>query len=188
MPNFRNDAGLMELIDKTRHTDKEAFKHILSTYSNMIHSIIHSMGVPSVEYDDVYQEAQIGLYKAVMFYKEEYASFSTFAYVCIKSSVVSYMRNASPKGNVPVFSFSEDDIDEITGSFITPESQFIDKESLELLMARIEKLLSPFERKVLSLYLADNSHCDMAKMLSKDEKSIDNAIQRIRKKLKHPVE
>ena len=188
MPNFRNDDALMELIDKTRHTDKEAFKHILSTYSNMIHSIIHSIGVPAIEYDDVYQEAQIGLYKAVMFYKEEYASFSTFAYVCIKSSVASYMRNASSKGNVPASLLSEDDVDEVTSSFATPESQIIDKESLELLMIRIEKLLSPFERKVLSLYLADNSYCEMAKLLSKDEKSIDNAIQRIRKKLRQPFE
>lgn len=188
MPKFRNDDGLMNLIDKTRHTDKEAFKHILSTYSNMIHSIIHAVGVPSGEYDDVYQEAQIGLYKAVMLYKEEYASFSTFAYVCIKSSVISYMRSTFPDASICVSSFPEDDSDEVLGSFITPESQFIDKESLELLTARIERILSPFERKVLSLYLADNSYCDMARLLSKDEKSIDNAIQRIRKKLKSPVE
>lgn len=187
MPNFRNDKGLLELIDKTRHTDKDAFKHILSMYSNLLHSIIHSCGVPAGEYDDVFQEAQIGLYKAVMLYEEKYSSFSTFAYICVKSSVVSYLRNSYPKGNVPMFSLSDDENDESISSFITPESEFIDKESLELLMARIESLLSPFEREVLSLYLADNSYSDMALLLGKDEKSIDNAIQRIRKKLRSPV-
>lgn len=178
--------NISELIQKTRHTDKNSFKHILSHYSNMLHSIIHSFEVPGCDYDDLFQEAQVGLYKAVMTYDEKYSSFSTYAYICIKTSVVSYLRKSTAKSNIPqnmMFSLSDEDFD-VINVWANPENEFIGNESLEILTEKIDSLLSPYERKVLSLYLSDASYADIAVQLGKSEKSVDNAIQRIRRKLK----
>lgn len=186
MQNYSNNQELSMLIDKTRHTDKEAFKHIFSMYSDMLHNIIHSFDFPGCDYDDLLQEAQVGLYKAVMTYDDRYSSFSTFAYICVKSSVVSYLRKSSAKGSIPkglLFSLSDEDFD-IINIHANPESSLIDKESLEALMNKIESLLSPMEKKVLSLYLSGLSYATIAQQLEKDEKAVDNAVQRIRKKLK----
>ena len=127
----------------------------------------------------------MGLYKAVMTYDDSYSSFSTFAYVCIKSSVVSYLRKSSAKSAIPqsmMFSLSDVDMDVLSG-YSNPENEIIDNENLEILMKKIEGLLSPLERRVLSLYLSDASYADIAGELGKSEKSVDNAIQRIRRKL-----
>lgn len=186
MQDYHNNDNISALIEKTRHTDKNAFKHILSLYSDMLHSIVHSFGAPDCDRDDLFQEAQMGLYKAVMTYDSRYSSFSTYAYICTKSSVLSFLRKSNVKSNIPqgiIFSLSDEDFDVIS-VFDNPEDKVIDRESLEILMKKIDGLLSPFERKVLSLYLSDDSYANIAYSLCKSEKSVDNAIQRIRRKLK----
>ena len=128
----------------------------------------------------------MGLYKAVMTYDSRYSSFSTFAYICIKSSVVSYLRKYNAKTSIPqgmILSLSDEDFDVIS-VYANPENDFIDRESLGILVEKIDGILSPFERKVLSLYLSDASYAQMAQKLSKSEKSVDNAVQRIRRKLR----
>lgn len=190
MQNYSNFENIAALIDKTRHTDKEAFKHILAIYSDMLHSIIHSFDVPECDHDDLYQEAQMGLYKAVMTYDSRFSSFSTYAYICIKSSVLSCLRKSSARRTIPqdlMHSLSDEDFDVIS-VFDNPESEIIDKENLEALLEKINGVLSPLEKKVLSLYLSDASYASIARLLGKTEKSIDNAIQRIRRKLKKPAE
>ncbi len=190
MQDYSNYENIAALIEKTRHTDKEAFKHILVIYSGMLHSIIHSFDIPECDHDDLYQEAQMGLYKAVMTFDSRYSSFSTYAYVCIKSSVLSCLRKSNAKSTIPqdlIYSLSDEDFDVIS-VFDNPENEIIDKESLETLLEKINCLLSPLEKKVLSLYLSDTSYVNMAKLLGKTEKSVDNAIQRIRRKLKTLVE
>ena len=186
MQDYRNNENIPALIEKTRHTDKNAFKHILSLYSDMLYSIIHFFDAPDCDRDDLYQEAQMGLYKAVMTYDSRYSSFSTYAYICIKSSVLSWLRKSKAKSNIPqsmIYSLSDEDFDVIS-DFDNPEDKLIDRENLEILMQKIDDLLSPFEREVLSLYLSDDSYVNIASALSTSEKSVDNAIQRIRRKLK----
>ncbi|MBQ9940653.1 MAG: sigma-70 family RNA polymerase sigma factor [Clostridia bacterium] len=190
MHDFISDKDLPELIDKTRHTDKESFKHILSLFSGMLHGILRSCGATADEYDDLYQEAQVGLYKAVMTYNREHSSFSTYAYICVQSSVLSFMRKTRSRGNIPtgLISSMSADLKGSVMSFITPETKLLDKESISLIVKKIGNSLSPFERKVLFLYLADKSYLEIAKELGKNKKSVDNAIQRIRKKLRYMPE
>ncbi|MBE6688566.1 MAG: sigma-70 family RNA polymerase sigma factor [Ruminococcaceae bacterium] len=190
MQDYRDYENIAALIEKTRHTDKEAFKHILVIYSDMLHSIIHSFDAPGCDHDDLYQEAQMGLYKAVMTFDSRYSSFSTYAYVCIKSSVLSFLRKYSAKGTIPpglIYSLSDEDFDVIS-IFDNPENEIIDRESLEMLVEKINGLLSPLEKKVLSLYLSDTSYANIAKLSGKTEKAVDNAIQRIRRKLRTLVD
>lgn len=185
MPEYRNDENITQLIDRTRHTDRNAFRHIADLYSDMLHSIISTCGFSGSDYDDLFQEAQMGLFKAVMTYDSRYSSFSTYAYICIKSSVMSYLRKSSAKSNIPqsmLFSLSDEDFDIINSS--SPETELIGKESLKMLMEKIDGLLSPLERRVLGMYLNGAAYAEIAETLGKSEKSVDNAIQRIRRKLK----
>lgn len=186
MREYRNDDNITRLIERTRHTDRDAFRHIADLYSDMLHRVINSCGFCGYDYDDMFQEAQMGLFKAVMTYDNRYSSFSTYAYICVKSSVVSFLRKSSAKSNIPqnmLFSLSDEDVDAVN-STSSPESEFIGKESFELLTEKIDGLLSPLERRVLTLYLSGRSYAEIADELGKSEKSVDNAVQRIRRKLK----
>ena len=146
--------------------------------------------------EDIIQEGMIGLYKAIRDYKKTDASFQTFAKICIDRQVMTAIKTANRKKHLPLNSYlslnmlayEEDNettyIDKLEESkILNPEEIVIDKENVKTLQQQINENLSCLEKKVLNLYLKGRSYATIAKKLEKDEKSIDNAIQRIRKKI-----
>ncbi len=173
------------LVTSAREGDSLAFALLMHRYSRVISWFIGTLSVSEAIKEDLLQEGLIGLLKAVRSYEKEKAQFSTYAVTCMKNSIYSalrrYNRNAAEL-------LSASPLDELESTEAqSPEGMFLEIESGKLLHDRLFKALSPFESKVFELYLADVSYSEIGKRLGKDTKSIDNAIQRIRAKLKRII-
>lgn len=184
-----------DLINLIKRGDSDAFVELSSNYKGLIHSVISSFNVSISEKEDLFQEGLIGLYKAALTFDNSFhTTFSWFAKICIRHSVISALRAYYSEKNISVRSCSylcEDgenydclqSLDKVT----EPERQFIEKENYKALMHLIDTKLSPLESRVLHLFVQGNSYADIASSLNISEKSVDNAIQRIRSKLKFLV-
>lgn len=184
-----------DLINLIKRGDSDAFVELSSNYKGLIHSVISSFNVSISEKEDLFQEGLIGLYKAALTFDNSFhTTFSWFAKICIRHSVISALRVYYSEKNISVRSCSslcEDgenydclqSLDKVT----EPERQFIEKENYKALMHLIDTKLSPLESRVLHLFVQGNSYADIASSLNISEKSVDNAIQRIRSKLKFLV-
>jgi len=136
-----------------------------------------------LERDDYLQEGLIGLFKAVLTYREDKARFSTYAGTCIENSLRSAYKTAARQKNIPLntyVSLSE----EVTQSGVSPEDEVIGKDQTRQIRQSMEKLLSGLEYRVLVLYLEGCTYEEIGSRLKITQKSTDNAIQRIRRKLK----
>ncbi|MGN1095676.1 MAG: sigma-70 family RNA polymerase sigma factor, partial [Eubacteriales bacterium] len=139
-------------------------------------------GIPYSERDDLYQEASLALYKAALAYdNSKYVSFGLYAKICIQNRIISYIRSNSKtiySADSPYdFYCDEPDI-------ATPEQLVISEESLDELNSKIKNALTDFECAVFRLYLEDLSYEDISRALSRPKKSVDNAIGRIKAKLR----
>ena len=174
-------------------SDEEAVKLINEGEYNLLPVIIeHYMtvivstakGYLSAPYvDDAVQEATIALYNAIKTYDPQRSAFSTFASLCIKRAVIAFARKNGAQKNIPDELLSSLEDSEISDNS-TPEALFIEKEDYNTLTESIKVELSEMEYEVLQLFLAGMTYCDIAKSLNISEKSVDNALSRIRKKLK----
>ncbi|MBO5908307.1 MAG: sigma-70 family RNA polymerase sigma factor [Clostridia bacterium] len=184
-----HESLLLSLIKEGNH---DAFLELSKRYEGVVKRMAYSPKVTENEKDDLFQEGLIGLYKAAVTYDENSsATFSTFAYICIKHSIISALRIYYSNKNYPIRSslsldIGEDEISKIQGlGLITePEKLMIEKESYEALMSKIDSELSAYERKVFKFFLQGMSYADISKRLQTSTKSVGNAIQRIRGKLK----
>ena len=151
------------------------------SYKRLVYwHISHSASfVSAADEEDLYQEGLVGLLKAVRTYDGVSSAFATYASSCICHSVISAARRLRKQNGdvVPL-----DDTELVSGS--SPESDLLDRESISLLYERVFSQLSGYERSVFELYLSDRSYADIARVMGKTEKSIANAICRIRRKLK----
>lgn len=182
MDNFLEEN---KLVASAKGGDSDAFDMLAERYKGFLTSYVSSLSVHPSERDDLMQEALIGLLKAVRSYDAEKASFSTYVTACVKNSVVSYLRHYGKQSRaVPV-----DDVASFNSDYDgdTPELRFIDLETTARLQEKVFSVLSPYETKVFEMYLAETPYALIAKHLGKNEKSIDNAIQRIKSKLKKLV-
>ena len=139
--------------------------------------------LPETEVEDAVQEATFALYSAVKNYDSKKSSFYTFAITCIKRSVISQIRKSACKKNIPdglVSSIEDVELADLN----SPEKILIEKENYKAFTNNIKLELSSMEYRVLQLFLAGESYCEIAKLLNLTEKSVDNALARIRKKLK----
>ena len=138
---------------------------------------------PEEHKEDAIQEATFALYSAIKGYNSQKSSFSTFASVCIKRAVIAFLRSQNRKRVIPSELVSSIDEVEIADSN-SPEKIFFDRDNLESLTNNIKLELSPLEYKVLELYVSGYRYSVIADRLSITEKSVNNAMIRIRKKLK----
>ena len=179
--NNRNfsDEAVVEFIKKGEY---QFLPEIIDRYMPLIVSTAKAY-LPQQNIDDAVQEASISLYSAIKNYDCEKSSFKTFASLCIKRSVISFARKNGAKGVIPddmISSLEETDI----SSFETPEKIIIEKEDYDYFKETIKLELSKMEYDILQLFLTGASYSDIANNLSITEKSVDNALSRIRKKLK----
>ena len=189
-----------ELIDRLRAGETQIAEYLCDKYKNLVRKGARSMFILGGDTEDLIQEGMIGLFKAVRdFDSGRDASFFTFAELCINRQIYTAVQASRRKKHVPlteaVSLYSQvDPTGEGEGRFLLeelanddgqdPEKVVLDRERLEELEKVIEETLSPFEKQVYDLYLTQMSTSNIAKILGKNEKSTDNALQRLKSKLK----
>ena len=178
---------------------------IMNKYKNLVKSKAKSMYILGADKDDLIQEGMIGLFKAVRDYDSgRDASFFTFADLCISRQMYTAVQASRRQKHIPLNTYislyatakenaeNEEDMALVNilalKSEQSPEEMLIDKENVEQLEKTIEKELSSFEKQVLDLYLTGMRYTQIAKVLGRDEKSTDNALQRIKSKLKKAIQ
>lgn len=184
-----------ELIRMLRGGQTDIADYIMEKYKPLVRKKTNAMYLIGGETDDLIQEGMIGLFKAMRDYKEEKeTSFFSFADLCISRQLYSALEASNRKKHMPLntyVSFSNQEntdgmnIEEIvTDHTISPEQMLIEQEGREEFFRRLKENLSSMERTVLYLYLEGNSYTQIAEIMSKNPKSIDNTLQRIRSKIK----
>jgi RNA polymerase sporulation-specific sigma factor len=174
--------------------DREAEEALAERYLRLVRACARPLFLAGGDSEDLIQEGTFGLLSAIRRYSpEDGTSFKTFAEHCIRMRLLSAIKSASRLKHIPLNDgisleeLSEDpgaDIAALPESFRqNPEKLILAKESREELSAAFSRCLSRFEVKVLNLYLEGLSYREIADRLCKDAKSIDNAVQRIRRKL-----
>ena len=179
-----------ELIARLRDGETAIEDYLMEKYKGLVRQKARAMFLIGGDTDDLIQEGMIGLFKAVRdFQPDKEASFATFARVCIDRQMYSAIQNSNRQKHQPLNSYvSLNQDDESIPAWglraENPEAIIIDQETTQDLRQRISDYLSPMENKVLDLYLKGTGYVEIAGILKKSPKSIDNALQRIRAKIR----
>ena len=185
MPNNTNKTDL-ELLDEIKNGNEGAIDEIINLYRSRVEVIAMKYINSPLERDDLIQEGMIGLLAAIHSFKaDKNTKFSTYANTCINNSIQSALKKFSRLKDIPqenIISLEDSTNDEKT--VISAEDEYLAKESVDALSQTLYEELSSFENEVLRLSISGCSYSEIAKRLDKNEKAIDNAMQRIRRKLK----
>ncbi|MBQ8413328.1 MAG: sigma-70 family RNA polymerase sigma factor, partial [Lachnospiraceae bacterium] len=172
-----------------------AVEYMMQKYGGLVKKEVRTVYLIGAETEDLAQEGMIGLFKAVRDYESDKgASFLTFATMCVRNQIKTAITASNRKKHIPLNSYisiyAEDTEDgfplmelEADRSDYNPEELVLAREQNSDLKNRIDSELSTYEKKVIDLYLDGLSYLDIADRLGKTEKSIDNALTRIRSKL-----
>ena len=155
-----------------------AFPFLAKSFDPVLSQMIRSLGAPRSETEDLRQEGLMGLYKACHLFDPEKASFGTFARVCMRSAVVDALRRAAPVSEIPLFSEEE------ASSSADPQKILVEKERLLRVLAEMDRILSPLERRILMERLRGADSGRIAQNLNLSRRAVDNALFRGRAKLK----
>jgi len=187
-----------QLIDMLREGKEEITDYIMNKYKNLVRKKAKAMFLIGGESDDLIQEGMIGLFKAIRDYNgEKEASFYSFAELCISRQLYTAVQASNRLKHIPLNSYvslymdvnrsteEETPLLEVLQSLTvkSPEEKFIDQESVSDIEDQLEKNLSKFENEVLKLYITGLGYIQIAELLDKPAKSVDNALQRIKSKL-----
>ncbi len=186
------------LIERLRDGESTIVDYIMNKYKYLVRSKAQAMYILGADTEDLIQEGMIGLFKAVRDYDcGRDASFFTFAELCISRQMYTAVQASQRKKHAPLNTYISlygeqkekgegTPLEEIlsSGAGSNPETLFLDKERMEYLEGEIDKELSSLEKQVLDLYLTGMSYSQIAKVLGKEEKSTDNALQRVKAKIK----
>ncbi|MDO4339661.1 MAG: sigma-70 family RNA polymerase sigma factor [Eubacteriales bacterium] len=183
-----------ELLSRFREGEPGISDYLMEKYKELVRKRARAMYLIGGETDDLIQEGMIGLFKAVRDYREDKdTSFQTFACLCIDRQLYNAIQNSNRQKHMPLNSYISlsDEQDESSLGELwaeNPESIIIDRETTQALEKEIQRMLSPMENKVLDYFLRGYSYAHIAELMGKSQKSIDNALQRIRGKVKDCVE
>lgn len=184
MKSFEN-INDEELVLDAREGNADAEEALILRYMPHIRSFVRPYFLAGGDFEDLIQEGMIGVVKAISgFDGTRHASFKTFAALCVKNRVYSVIRNSQRGKNSPLNNYIsfETAISE-TAVVADPVEDVISRENYVELLNEVTERLSSLEIKVLDLYLEGLSYSEISEKLSKPQKSVDNAVQRIRKKL-----
>lgn len=195
-----------ELLSRLRDGETAIVDYLMEKYKHLVKKKARTMFILGADNDDLIQEGMIGLFKAVRDYDSgRDASFYTFAELCISRQMYTAIQASGRKKHMPLNSyisiygnvvqdeFREEGTEAVlvnalaAGEESNPEELVIDRENVELLEQNIQKELSAFEKQVLDLYMTGMNYVQIARVLGRDEKSTDNALQRIRTKIKKVI-
>ena len=172
-----------ELILRFRQGDTEVMEYLLEKYKNLVRRHAHMLYLSGGDADDLMQEGMIGLFKAIRGYDAAGTKFYPFAELCIKRQLYTAVRLANRKKHAPLNDYTpaEEEAD-YPDAENDPQEILADIEQSLAMLAALQDNLSKMEKKVLDLYLEGMNYREIAAVMDKPPKSIDNAIQRIRNK------
>lgn len=182
--------------------DSEALDYLIHKYRNFVRAKAKSYFLIGADKEDIIQEGMIGLYKAIRDFKEDkLASFKAFAELCITRQIITAIKTATRQKHIPLNSYvsldkpifdEESDrtlMDVISGAkLLNPEELIISREELTRIEDKMSEILSDLEQKVLSRYLDGQSYQEISEELNRSIKSIDNGLQRVKRKLERYLE
>lgn len=191
-----------ELVESVHVGEVEALEYLIHKYKNFVRAKARSYFLIGADREDIIQEGMIGLYKAIRDYRDDkLASFKAFAELCITRQIITAIKTATRQKHIPLNSYisldkpiyDEDSdrtlLDVLCGTkVLDPEELIINQEEFDDIEVKISEILSDFERQVLMLYLDGQSYHEIALDLKRHVKSIDNALQRVKRKLERYLE
>lgn len=183
-----------ELLDMLEKGEEDVTEFLIEKYKPMVRQRVRVMYLMGGDQDDLIQEGMIGLFKAVRDYrKDREASFHTFAHLCVDRQIYRAIQSYSRQKHQPLNSYvslSADtwETEPYQEAGQNPESIIIDQENTVHMEKNIRQQLSKFENQVLEMYLDGDNYLEIAEQLGKSPKSIDNALQRIRNKVREYLE
>lgn len=197
-----NQFRLEELTDEqvvkiAQSGNGEALEYLLNKYKNFVRTKARSYFLIGADHEDIVQEGMIGLYKAIRDYKEEkLSSFRAFAELCVTRQIITAIKTATRQKHIPLNSYIslnkpiyDEDSDRTLLDVISeekptnPEEMLINREDLSVIEGRIGQMLSDLEKQVLVRYMEGKSYVEISAEMGRHVKSIDNALQRIKRKL-----
>lgn len=188
-----------DLIESIKSGNKLALEHLINRYRNLVNMKVSKYYIIGAEKEDIVQEGLIGLYKAIKCYQpDKQNSFKSFAGICIERQLITAIKTSNRQKHMPLNSYislnkeaydNDDDsnntdlIEILDANMVEdPLDMITKKEYYQIVENTIDKSLSDFEKRVLNCYMQGESYIQIAERLDAPVKSIDNAIQRIRKK------
>lgn len=191
-----------QVVEWARNGDRAAEEYLINKYKNFVRAKARSYFLIGADREDIIQEGMIGLYKAIRdFRSDKLASFRAFAELCITRQIITAIKTATRQKHIPLNSYvslnkpiydEESDrtlLDVIHGAQITdPEELVISREEFIDIESKMGEFLSDLEWKVLMSYLDGKSYQEIAAELKRHVKSIDNALQRVKRKLERYIE
>lgn len=191
-----------QIVEMSHNGDSSAEEHLLDKYKNFVRSKARSYFLVGADHEDIVQEGMIGLYKAIRDYRpDKLSSFRAFAELCITRQIITAIKTATRQKHIPLnnyVSLNKPLYDEesdrtlldviIEGRTSDPEEMIINMENVGNIRAKISEVLSGLEQEVLDAYLDGRSYQEIAESLGRHVKSIDNALQRVKRKLEKYLE
>lgn len=191
-----------EVVAMAKEGNDRALEYLLCKYQNFVKSKAKSYFLIGADKEDIYQEGMIGLFKAIRDFKDDkLASFKVFAELCITRQIITAVKTATRQKHIPLNTYislnkpiydEESDrtlLDIISGIRVSdPEELIIDQEEMKNIESKMEEVLSSLEMEVLNSYLDGKSYQEIASDLDRQAKSIDNALQRVKRKLEKCLE
>lgn len=189
-----------DLIQVIKSGDKSALEYLIDRYKSLVNMKVSRYYIIGAEKEDIVQEGLIGLFKAIKNYQpEKQSSFKNFANMCIERQLITAIKTSNRQKHMPLNSYlslnmnaydnndenqNDADLIEILNANLVedPLDTITQKEYYKIIENTIDKSLSSFEKQVLNFYMQGESYIQIAEKLNTPVKSIDNAIQRIRKK------
>jgi len=186
-----------DVVLMAQETDGAALEFLLNKYKNFVRTKARSYFLIGADHEDIVQEGMIGLYKAIRDYrKDKLKSFRAFAELCITRQIITAIKTATRQKHIPLNNYVslnrpiyDEDSDRTLLDVITeevpsnPEEMLIDREDLSVIEGRIGQMLSDLEKQVLVRYMEGKSYVEISEEMGRHVKSIDNALQRIKRKL-----
>ncbi|MBX5475638.1 MAG: RNA polymerase sporulation sigma factor SigH [Clostridia bacterium] len=206
-PNVQLYGGFEDLADEdvvaaAREGDTLALEYLITKYKNFVRAKARSYFLIGADREDIIQEGMIGLYKAIRdFRSDKLSSFRAFAELCITRQIITAIKTATRQKHIPLNSYvslnkpiyDEDSdrtlLDVISGAKVSdPEDLVISREEFGDIEQKMGEILSDLEWRVLMAYLDGKSYQEIADSLERHVKSIDNALQRVKRKLERYLE
>lgn len=190
------------MVRYVREGDSGALEYLIHKYRNFVRAKARSYFLIGADHEDIVQEGMIGLYKAVRdFQEDKLSSFRAFAELCITRQIITAIKTATRQKHIPLNSYVsldkpiyDEDSDRTlldvlcTTGASNPEQLLINQEEFADIELKMGEMLSELEREVLMQYLDGRSYQEMSADLKRHVKSIDNALQRVKRKLERYVE
>ena len=191
-----------EVVELAKYGNVGALEFLINKYKNFVRAKARTYFLIGADREDIIQEGMIGLYKAIRDYRyDRQASFRAFAEICVTRQIITAIKTATRQKHIPLNSYvslnkpvfdeeSERTLGEvvITEKDGNPEDLFINQENLMDIESTMNKILSPLEQEVVGLYLEGKSYQEIAEQLDRHVKSVDNALQRVKRKLEQYLE